>query len=88
MFHEQLTEQIIGGAIEVHKYWGPGLYEDIYEKSLYRELQLRNIDFESQLRLPLIYKEEKVGEDLRLDLIVGSKVVVELKTVKELEAIH
>jgi GxxExxY protein len=88
MIEEQLTEQIIGGAIEVHRHWGPGLYEEVYERSLYRELQLRDVSFESQLKLPLIYKEEKVGEDLRLDLIVGSKVVVELKAVKELEPIH
>lgn len=88
MIEDQLTEQIIGGAIEVHKHWGPGLYEEIYERSLYRELQLRNIEFESQRKLPLVYKGEKIGEDLRLDLIVGSKVVVELKAVKELEPIH
>ena len=88
MIENQLTEQIIGGAIEVHKHWGPGLYEEIYERSMYRELHLRNVPFESQLALPLIYKGEKIGEDLRLDLIVGSKVVVELKAVKELEPIH
>lgn len=84
MIEDQLTEKIIGGAIEVHKYWGPGLYEKIYERSMYRELHLRNVLFESQLELPLIYK----GEDLRLDLIVDSKVVVEMKAVKELEPIH
>jgi GxxExxY protein len=88
MLEEQLTNEIIGGAIEVHKHWGPGLYEEIYEKSLYRELGLRNVDFESQLKLPLIYKEEIIGEDLRLDLLVESKVVVELKSVNELETIH
>ena len=88
MIEDQLTEKIIGGAIEVHKYWGPGLYEKIYERSMYRELHLRNVLFESQLELPLIYKGEEIGEDLRLDLIVDSKVVVELKAVKELEPIH
>jgi GxxExxY protein len=88
MIEDQLTEQIIGAAIEVHKHWGPGLYEEIYERSLYRELRLRNVAFESQLRLPLVYKGEKIGDDLRLDLIVSSKVVVELKAVKELKPIH
>ena len=88
MLEHQLTEQIIGGAIEVHKYWGPGLYEEIYEKSLCCELQLRNIPFQSQLKLPLIYKGEMVGEDLRLDMLVDSKVVIELKSVKELLPIH
>jgi GxxExxY protein len=88
MIEKQLTEQIIGSAIEVHKHWGPGLYEEIYEKSMYRELHLRNVPFKSQLELPLIYKGKKIGDDLRLDLIVDSKVVVELKTVKKLEPIH
>lgn len=83
-----LTEQIIGGAIDVHKHWGPGLYEEIYEKSLCHELRLRNVQFESQIKLPLIYKGKRVGDDLRLDLIVEGKVVVELKSVKALEPIH
>ena len=88
MIEEQLTEQIIGAAIEVHKYWGPGLYEDIYEKSLCHELKLRGVDFKNQVRLPLIYKGERVGEDLKLDVIVGDKVVVELKVVTEFAPIH
>jgi GxxExxY protein len=83
-----VTEQIIGGAIEVHKHWGPGLYEDIYERSLCRELRLRKLAFESQLVLPLLYKGEQVGDGLRLDLMVEGVVVVELKAVKMLEAVH
>ncbi len=83
-----LTEQIIGAAIDVHRHWGPGLYEEIYEKSLYHELRLRQVPFENQIGLPMIYKGERVGNDLRLDLIVDGKVVVELKAVKELEPIH
>jgi GxxExxY protein len=88
MIEGALTEQIIGGAIEVHRHWGPGLYEEIYERSLCHELRLRNMPFDNQLTLPLIYKGEKVGDDLRLDIIVDAKVVVELKSVKELEPIH
>ncbi len=88
MIEDQLTEQIIGGAIEVHKHWGPGLYEEIYERSLYHELRIRNVNFESQLKLPLVYKGEKIGEDLCLDLMVDCKVIVELKAVKKLEPIH
>jgi GxxExxY protein len=88
MIEEQLTEQIIGAAIEVHKYWGPGLYEDIYEKSLCHELTLRGVRFQNQVRLPLIYKGVRVGDDLKLDVIVGDKVVVELKVVTEFAPIH
>ena len=88
MIEAKLTEQIIGAAIEVHKHWGPGLYEEIYEKSLYHELRLRNISCENQVFLPLIYKGERIGDDLRLDLIVQAKVIVEAKAVKQLEPIH
>ena len=88
LIEEALTEQIIGAAIEVHKYWGPGLYEEIYERSMCHELHLRNVAFERQVALPLIYKGERVGDDLRLDLIVQGKVVVELKAVKALELIY
>ena len=88
MRESRLTEQIIGGAIEVHKHWGPGLYEEIYERSLRHELRLREVTFESQVKLPLLYKGERVGDDLRLDLIVQDKVVVELKAVKALEPVH
>jgi len=58
MVEEALTEQIIGAAIEVHRHWGPGLYEEIYERSLCHELRLRNVPFENQFRLPLTYKGE------------------------------
>jgi GxxExxY protein len=88
MIDAALTEQVIGSAIEVHKHWGPGLYEEIYERSLCHELRLRSVPFETQVKLPLLYKGERVGDDLRLDLVVRGKVVVELKAVKELEAVH
>ena len=88
MMESALTEQIIGGAIEVHKHWGPGLYEEVYERSLCHELHLRKVAFETQVTLPLLYKGERVGEDFRLDLVVEGKVVVELKAVTMLEPIH
>ena len=88
LIEEDLTEKIIGAAIEVHKYWGPGLLESIYEKSLAIELERQGIPFKRQMELKLSYKGVSLGEDFRLDLIVGSKVVVELKVVKELSPIH
>ena len=88
MIEERLTEKIIGAAIEVHKYWGPGLYEEVYDRSMCCELALREVAFKSQLDLPLIYKGERVGDNLKLDLLVESKVVVELKAVKELLPVH
>jgi GxxExxY protein len=88
MQNAELTKQVIGAAIEVHKHWGPGLLENIYERSLCHELRLREVEFESQVELPLVYKGEEVGESLRLDIIVNDSVVVELKSVKSLEPIH
>ena len=85
---QALTEKIIGAAIEVHKYWGPGLLESVYEKSMARELELRSIEYEQQVKLSLIYKGADVGDGLRLDLIVKGTVVVELKVVRDFEPIH
>ena len=83
----ELTGIIIGAAMEVHKHWGPGLIESIYEKSLAVELEKRAIPFKRQLKLELNYKGVVLDEDFRLDLIIGDKVVVELKVVKELAPI-
>lgn len=85
---KELTEKIIGAAIEVHKYWGPGLIESVYEKSLARELELCGIKYKQQVDLPLAYKGVQVGDGLRLDLIVEGKVVVELKVVKDFDSVH
>ena len=73
--------------MEVHKHWGPGLIESIYEKSLAVELEKRAIPFKRQLKLELNYKDVVLDEEFRLDLIIGDKVVVELKVVKELAPI-
>ena len=84
----QLTEEIIGAAIEIHSYWGPGLVESIYEKSLAHELKLRKIKFKRQVKLDLRYKELIIDDDFRLDLVVRDQVIVELKVVKELIPLH
>ena len=83
-----LTEKIIGAAIEVHNYWGPGLLESIYEKSLAHELALRGVEVKRQVRLDLRYKDLVLDDEFVLDLVVAGKVVVELKVVKELTPIH
>ncbi len=88
IIHEELTAGIIGAAIDVHKYWGPGLYEEIYERSLCEELRNRTIAFERQVSIPLLYKTVQVGDDLRLDLLVQKQVVVEIKAVSELLPVH
>ncbi|MGO8837372.1 MAG: GxxExxY protein [Limisphaerales bacterium] len=79
MHENEISERIIGAAIEVHRYHGPGLVEQIYEESLCHEFSLRGIRFERQKHVPISYKGIKLGVPLRLDLIVENKVIVDLK---------
>ncbi len=88
MTDNQLTHAIIGAAIEVHRVLGPGLLESAYEECLARELTLRNIKFERQKPLPVVYKDVKLDCGYRLDLLVEGRVVLELKTVESLAPIH
>jgi len=84
----QLTEAIIGAAIEVHRGVGPGLLESAYEECVCRELSLRNIPFERQVPLPVSYKGVQLDCGYRLDLVVAEHVVVELKSVDALAPVH
>ena len=88
MIEQELTQKIIGAAIEVHKHWGPGLNESIYEKSFCKELQILGLHYDQQTRIPLVYKGEVVGEELIYDVRVEEKIMVENKHVKELLPIH
>ncbi|HMO05315.1 MAG TPA: GxxExxY protein [Kiritimatiellia bacterium] len=83
-----ITETIIGAAIEVHRHWGPGLLERIYEESLIHELKCRGVELATQVPLHLTYKDLHLRHDFRMDLIVQNKVIVEIKSVSELDPIH
>ena len=83
-----LTKEIIGAAIEVHRALGPGLLEAIYETCLCHELGLRGIQFERQKALPVVYKEVDLNCGYRVDLLVSDAVVVEIKAVDELQPVH
>jgi GxxExxY protein len=83
-----LTEMIIGAAIEVHRQLGPGLLESAYEQCLCHELTLRSLNFQRQVPLPVSYKGILLDCGYRIDILVESLVVVELKTVDELHPIH
>lgn len=83
-----ITGEIIDAAIEVHKTLGPGLLESVYEKALKRELELRGLKADNQQAVEIIYKGVNVADDLRLDMIVEGKVIVELKSVEELKEVH
>ncbi|HZL36563.1 MAG TPA: GxxExxY protein [Tepidisphaeraceae bacterium] len=84
----ELTEQIIGAAIEVHRMLGPGLLEAPYEQCLCHELTLRGRKFERQRPLPLRYKGMLLDCGYKIDILVEELVVVELKTVDILHPIH
>ena len=79
--HEQLTDKIIGSAIEVHKRLGPGFLESIYENALIIELQRQKLHIEKQREVIIKYDSVEVGRH-RFDLIVDNTIVVELKAVK------
>jgi len=85
--HAELTERIIGGAIAVHRTLGPGFLESIYEKSLVVELTRTGLGVERQVDVPIQYQGVEVGIH-RLDLLVNSLIVVELKATRALEDIH
>jgi len=84
----QLTEQIIGAAIEVHRVLGPGLLEAAYQRALSHELRLRGIAFEEQKVCPLSYKDMVIDDAYRLDFLVAGSAVVELKTVDAILDVH
>ena len=81
----QLTGQIIGAAIEVHRALGPGLLESAYEECLCRELGLRGLSYERQKDLPVSYKGVKLDCGYRLDIVVSKCVIVELKACERIE---
>jgi GxxExxY protein len=88
LLHEELTEKIIGAAIEVHRALGPGLLESAYEECLCRELNLRGLAFQRQVPLPVEYKGVKLDCGYRIDLVVEEAVVLELKCVEHTLPVH
>ena len=85
--HDPLTQKIIGCGIEVHRQLGPGLLEATYEEALCVELSDANLCYVRQVPVPLFYKGRLIGEH-RPDLVVSDKVVVEIKSVERLLAVH
>ena len=88
MTENEISERIIGCAIQVHRELGPGLLESSYEECLYYELIQAGLLVEKQKPLPLVYKEVKLDCGYRIDLMVENKVVVEIKAVEGLNDVH
>ena len=84
---DELSSRVIAAALSVHKQLGPGFVESVYEEALKLELAIRNIPFEAQKKVEISYAGRLVGVHV-LDLMVDSKLVVELKSVKSLEDVH
>lgn len=84
---DDLTYEVIGSAIEVHKQLGRGLLESVYHECLKEELSHRKINFLTELKVPLLYREKELNVNFRCDLFVENCLVVELKTVTEMNPI-
>ncbi len=88
MKENEMSQRIIGAALEVHRLIGPGLLEIVYETSLRTEFRLRDLKFQCQKGTPIIYKGSEVGESFRIDFLVEDCVVVEIKSVEKVLAVH
>ena len=87
-FLDEVTDPVIGAAIEVHRALGPGLLESAYEECLAFELSQRGLRVDRQRSLPLRYKDNLLDCSYRMDLVVQESVVIEVKAVERLEGIH
>jgi GxxExxY protein len=83
----ELSHQVIGAALEVHVELGPGLDEFLYREALCREMQRRDIPFQCEVWIDVQYKGEVIGRK-RIDLLIGGRLIVELKAVETLGALH
>ena len=88
MIENELSGEIIGAAIEVHRVLGPGLLESVYEEAFAIELQDRNLLVLRQIEVPLVYKGRRLQNLLRMDLLVADLIVVEVKSVERILPVH
>ena len=88
LLEKELTDRIIGAAIEVHRTLGPGLLESAYQVCMEHESKLRNIPFERLVDLPLNYKGINLDAGYVIDLVYDKRVIVELKAVERVIPVH
>lgn len=88
MIENQLSNEIIGCAIEVHRRLGPGLLESAYQECLFYELQQAGLKVRKEKPMPIVYKEVRLDHGYRIDLLVEEKVVIEIKTVEDFTDVH
>jgi len=88
MKENELSEKVIGLCIKIHNTLGPGLFESVYEEVLCYELQKNNIPFQRQADMPVIYDDLKMDIGFRADIIVDNCLILELKSVENISAVH
>lgn len=88
MIYKELTNKIIGCAIEVHRHLGQGLLESAYQECLMYELIKTGLNVKKEILMPIIYKEVKLNQGYRIDLLVEDKIVIELKAVDTITNMH
>lgn len=85
---DDLTFEIVGSAIEVHKIMGRGLLENVYLQCMKEEFYQRKINFHTEMKIPVVYKEKPLDVNFRCDFFVENSIVVELKVVNEMNSIY
>lgn len=86
--YNNISKEILDACITVHKEMGPGLLESVYEACLQKELELRNVNSKSQVRLPLHYRGEELSKDFRIDLLIENEIIIEIKAVEIVLPVH
>lgn len=88
LVRRDLTERVIGLAIEVHKQLGPGLLESVYEECLCFELAEAGVPFQRQVRVPIVYRDRLLDEGFRADIVVRDELILEIKSVERMLPVH
>lgn len=88
MTHNEVSSLVIKASITVHRALGPGLLESVYQVCLLAELKSMGLRVEEQVAVPIVYRGQRLANDLRIDLLVEDRVIVEIKAVEELQPIH
>jgi GxxExxY protein len=88
MTENEISYQIVGAAIDLHRALGPGLLESVYEEALAIDLEERGLRVHRQIAVPITYKSLTFDKGFRLDLLVENKVIIEVKSVEQLARVH
>jgi GxxExxY protein len=88
LVRSELTEQVIGCAINVHKPLGPGLLESVYEECLCFELAEAGLPFKRQIALPIVYRDRVLDGGFRADIVVSNVLIIEIKSVDAIHPVH